>query len=229
MAGKIVCMAVVVCGNVSAFFVHPHQGLQARFSLLRIITKHNNLSPYTVNRRVEEFDTSFRNRKSVFSYSQKMDDFVLADKSKATPVSVAFSHIHLFVDNVESLDVYKRFEEQLNKFDVAEKAAHLTLDERRELWSSFLEKHEIVNPFVPQNRDVVKQLMTGFGFRVTGYRFPCLENTANTKSVLITSRDPGGVQLVVTALSDDTIYEKQTDEFIHFDAGEYLTYHSTIH
>ena len=52
--------------------------------------------------------------------------------------------------------------------------------------------------FVSHGRDVVKQLIAGFGFRVTGWH-----GTSYTNTVVVTSKDADGIQIVVTALKDD--------------------------
>jgi hypothetical protein len=52
--------------------------------------------------------------------------------------------------------------------------------------------------FVSHGRDVVKQLIAGFGFRVTGWH-----GTSYTNTVVVTSKDAHGIQIVVSALKDD--------------------------
>ncbi len=133
-----------------------------------------------------------------------------------TDFHISFSHVQLYVDHVEDLHIYKDIEDALNHFHAA--AGDLSCSEQQKLWevlsSGFSEKP---SSFVSQNRDVIKQLMVGFGFRVTGYRYPELgKNAANTKSLLVTSRDLAGVQIVVTTdASNDNL-----DDYQHFDAGK---------
>ena len=67
--------------------------------------------------------------------------------------------------------------------------------------------------YVSQDRDVVRQLLAGLGYRVTG-----IYDGANTLSMLVTSKDPKGVQICVTAPkpnADKTV----TDQYLHFDAS----------
>lgn len=139
-------------------------------------------------------------------------------------LTVSFSHLQIFVDKLEALEDYKQFESFLNQYDaaVSNSAPHLTAcEERRQLWESLFDNGEApTKSFVPQNRDVVKQLMAGVGFRVTGCRLPSNENKANTRSLLMTSRDPRGVQILVSAIAADT-EDHEKDDFLHFDA-EYL-------
>lgn len=119
------------------------------------------------------------------------DDAKAAGKSE--PVS--FSHVQLYVDHVEDLLVYKDFEERLNEFSAASKDCSSLVVKKR-LWSGTSDT-TAVPPFGPQNRDVVKQLLSSFGFRVTGARYG-----TDTRSVLVTSRDPNGVQILVTACAE---------------------------
>ena len=139
---------------------------------------------------------------------------------------VSFSHVHLYVDCVESLDVYENLEAYLNCFhaQACSSGFPLTLKEKRTRWESLTgsspSKHAT---FSSQNRDVIKQLMVGFGFRVTGYRYPEQDNNRVTaKSLLVTSRDPSGIQIVVsaaTAAASGEDYLVQ-DDYFHFDVGK---------
>ena len=108
---------------------------------------------------------------------------------------VSFAHVQLYVDNVERLHVYKALEEKLNAFAEAAKGC-ATLEEKKALWTVTGPPSGGTpsTPFCPVNRDVVSQLLSSFGFRVTGAWF-----TEQTRSVLVTSRDPNGVQIIVTA------------------------------
>lgn len=123
-------------------------------------------------------------------------------------LAVSFSHVHLYVDHVEDLADYKEFEERLNKIDLGT-SDHADIKDEA---------------FVPQNRDIVRQLMAGLGFRVTAVRsFPT--STTNTKSVLVTSCDPNGVQFVVSAVDPQS--NVAVDENDHFDAGTLLELEQT--
>jgi hypothetical protein len=114
-------------------------------------------------------------------------------------VSVSFSHIQLYVDEVEDISVYKLLEDQLNLYGtaLATRNAILSLEEKRQLWKSLLPMKilDCSEPaFSSHHRDVVKQLIAGLGFRTAGYA--C---NGSTRSVLVSSRDPDGVQILVTA------------------------------
>jgi hypothetical protein len=123
--------------------------------------------------------------------------------------AISFSHIQLYVDKVEDLEVYKAFEGRLNEFSAksTEKGIQGSLHKRQELWETLSggssSKEPVNNTFTPQNRDVVKQLLAGVGFRVTGVRYPEPGDDGDimtpTRSVLVTSRDASGVQILVSA------------------------------
>merc|ERR1740136_176256 len=164
---------------------------------------------------------------------------------------VSFSHIHIYVDDIQDIGVYKRLEQQVTEFanrsDPYRSHSDTSIDAHnnnadinthdttttttttvrlqramskgmdvqacRPVWSDILtnrsstttdtqhthtHKHTHANTeqaFIPQNRDVIKQLIMGLGFRVTGMRYGDA-----TRSLLLTTRDPGGVQFVVSSL-----------------------------
>lgn len=160
---------------------------------------------------------------------------------------VAFSHVHLYVDRLKDLDEYKPLEGRLNTFAKQVKAADSsnkttqedqgspspkfnTLLEQQKLWKTItavdagdgpndaeMESAVDTVPFTPHNRDVVEQLLAGFGFRVTAVRYPGTMTNTNTRSVLVTSRDPQGVQILVTAKDPTSSVDK--DPMLHFDAS----------
>jgi hypothetical protein len=91
----------------------------------------------------------------------------------------------------------------------------------------------VSSAFTPHNRDVVDQLLAGFGFRVTAARYPTSTSTstmnalpadtnanANTRSLLVTSRDPQGVQIIVTAIDPTPSVVVEKDPMRHFDASK---------
>lgn len=152
-----------------------------------------------------------------FEFGKSSDRLTMV--SQTGDFSVSFSHVQIFVDHIDSLEVYKQFEDSLNKFHSAIDSKELTLEEKRRLWNTIIAGEDgELHGFVPQNRDIVKQLMAGFGFRVTAYRFPSTEIAATTNSLLVTSRDLNGVQILVSSLANAT--DIVEDELIHFDAGK---------
>jgi hypothetical protein len=132
---------------------------------------------------------SFRNMESVLSSDANPD------------VTVSFSHFHLYVDKVDDLASYKSIENNLNDFhaSLATKTTPLSIEEKKELWKTLLADDGTnhiggIPEFKPQNRDVIRQLIAGLGFRVTGYADRLL-----TRTVLVSSRDPDGVQIIISA------------------------------
>jgi len=135
-------------------------------------------------------------------------------------VEVAFSHIHLYTDHIDDISVYKDLEQKLNSFadTVDVEKMHPNLVEYKEVWQNqFACGEDSATEFVSQGRDIIKQLMAGLGFRITA-----VSNENDTKNVLVTTKDPHGVQFVVSALEkspkqggDDVV-----DEYQHFDSSE---------
>jgi hypothetical protein len=144
----------------------------------------------------------------------KTSDLEGSDASKQD-IQVSFSHIQLYTDRIGDIEEYKDLEDSLNAF--AKRSSSNEISDRRKVWQSLTPSAIPDEAFVSQNRDVVKQLLVGFGFRVTGYRFPNEDDKTNTRSLLVTSRDPNGVQIVVTAI--DKTEDQTSDEYFHFDAG----------
>jgi hypothetical protein len=129
--------------------------------------------------------------------------------------SVSFSHVQLYVDRVEELAVYKELESRLNVFADKMSSSAMSLVKKKELWLDLFDSSkDELHAYVPQNRDVVRQLLAGFGFRVTG-----VKESSTTRSVLVTSRDPQGVQIIVTALLQQQ-NESHDDDNLFFRAGK---------
>jgi len=108
---------------------------------------------------------------------------------------INFSHVHMYVDRLEKLEVYKDLE--------------CTMNHRVEIKI----RGEDDLSFVPQGRDVVKQLICGLNFRVTG-----THEDEDTRSMLVTSKDPNGVKFVVSAKNNDCsdLYSTSSSKYNHF-------------
>ena len=133
-------------------------------------------------------------------------------------LKVSFSHVQVYVDHIADMEVYKELELKMNQFSEAAPPKAASLDEKRSVWKSMSgDTGDKMDPFVPQNRDVIKQLIVGFGFRVTAYRFPSEGCSTNSRSVLVTSEDLRGVQVVITAIDEES--GVGVDSYHHFDAG----------
>mmetsp|Transcript_11403 Transcript_11403/g.21044 ORF Transcript_11403/g.21044 Transcript_11403/m.21044 type:complete len:703 (-) Transcript_11403:90-2198(-) len=149
----------------------------------------------------------------------------------ADGIDIKFSHVQLYVDRVCPVSEYKEFESSLNKFHESfnpdSNDAEVSVDnicKGQQLWNSLQGNAEEKTAFVSHGRDVVKQLIAGFGFRVTGC-YPDVPggttptSTANTNSVLVTSSDPNGIQILVTSVTNDKGAEKLGEYYHHFDAS----------
>lgn len=218
--------------------------------------------------------------------------------SSSSLLSVSFSHVHLYVDHLDDLMVYKTFEGQLNELwkrrrslfaecrfesgsGTTNNHQQAMIQKSKELWRSIVtttpttdnyrdggkndnnnnndiiattgtlsssvvgnlsdetKKNDDENGnddsyFKTQNRDVVRQMLAGFGFRITSARYATpppppppkhgdttttttrmirssCSSSSTSRSVLLTSRDPNGIQVLVTAattIEDDSKKEQ---------------------
>jgi len=110
--------------------------------------------------------------------------------------SVSFSHVHIYCDSLKDLSEYKTLEEKLNSFS-SKPSRDLELG--RKAWSNLWDGHPVIGhedptQFKGHQQDVVEQMLVGLGWRITGH---C--DTADTRTVAITSRDAQGVRFIITA------------------------------
>lgn len=170
------------------------------------------------------------------------------DDDNNNNVQVSFSHVHLYTDQLEDVNVYKQLEDQLNTFvneqaimdtDTDSTTSHTTLDieKGRNVWESIVSGTTTNNdsqkkegqqlqpqpfvPFVPQGRDIVKQLIAGLGFRVTGQSLT--SSSSSTRNIVLTTKDPSGVQFVISALHNDHTNDANEDD----EDGSVLDSHQT--
>ena len=160
-------------------------------------------------------------------------------------LDIRFSHVQLYVDRVAPLAEYKALESSLNEFhrasfsarDEAATGGTADVDGGRRLWNSLRDSSTSSNetneetspsfPFATHGRDVVRQLLSGFDFRVTGVG----PEGHGTDSVLVASGDPRGVRIVVTSAEASADEEEGGCEetkggggrYLHFDAGEFYS------
>ncbi len=124
-----------------------------------------------------------------------------AINTKLVPDKISFSHVQMYVDELEDLHVYKELEKKLNEFDAelctqsfdGDNAAQI-LEKKQHIWRDMSGEG---TDFVSHGRDIVKQLLVGFGFRVTAASYA--SGNTESRSVLVTSRDPQGIEFVITA------------------------------
>ena len=136
-------------------------------------------------------------------------------------LNIKFSHIQLYVDHIEHVNEYKSYEDSINKFhhEYGDDESVLDITRGKDIWNSIQEDAPaIMENYSSHGRDVVKQLIAGFGFRVTGCN-PPVDIASPTKTVLVTSSDPRGIQIVVTSRDDHEEGEAITN-YLHFDRGK---------
>ena len=210
-------------------FVTPHVS-QARHAVNHGATRSSTSSQkqHNIRQRTHAFSTAVAESAPPSTRANNDKDKRESDHGSVEE-RVSFSHIHLYVDSVEDVGVYKKMEADLNQLSsrIAEmgeeandntsgdgQSSGLDIEKCRMLYDDITGRSSskiLDEEFVPQGRDVVKQLMAGLGFRVTGQRMA----DSNTKSVLVTTKDPNGVQIVVTSLGGDS----EKDQYSHFDAS----------
>mmetsp|Transcript_21505 Transcript_21505/g.45143 ORF Transcript_21505/g.45143 Transcript_21505/m.45143 type:complete len:707 (-) Transcript_21505:160-2280(-) len=149
-------------------------------------------------------------------------------------LDIKFSHIHCYVDHVADVNRYKDLEVCINDFhdrfdDNNEPGDAIDVYKGSQLWKSMADSPNDDQPeFTSNGRDLVKQLIAGFGFRVTG----CYPDTnasfvSGTKSVLVTAKDPNGVQILVSSLNEEIGSEHCHDYYLHFDSKNIRKFYNT--
>ena len=139
-------------------------------------------------------------------------------------LDIQFSHVHLYVDHVEDVNEYKRFEDSMNKFyneyDSGSKTNAMDVTRGREIWSDIIQDvSPAMERYSSHGRDVVRQLIAGFGFRITGC-YPPAGVRSGTKTVLVTSSDPKGIQIVVSSVVGSGGDEVVDEKYLHFNRCE---------
>jgi hypothetical protein len=143
-------------------------------------------------------------------------------------LSIQYSHIQLYIDHLQPLDYYKAYEDAVNKFHHEydsqksnDKQTGLDVAKGKEIWNTIIAQTSSPCPaeeeYHSHGREVIKQLIAGFGFRITG----CAPSgtVEGMKSVLVTSSDERGIQIVVSARGGGGAAVGGTG-YAHFDAGK---------
>lgn len=180
------------------------------------------------------------------SDDQPIDEPLKVDINIPQGFDIQFSHVHLYVDHVDGLDEYKQLEDSINKFhhdydstvslsspppsssnphdQCARQGRPMNVIKGKEIWTSIqdsiaMSPHVSSESYLSHGRDVVKQLIAGFGFRVTGC-YPAAHETSASKTVLVTSSDPKGIQIVVSSLDNSGGGVVNDEKYLHFDPGQ---------
>ena len=140
------------------------------------------------------------------------------------PVACRYDHLQWFVDELQPLSHYKAIEDRLNEF--ARLGTTSDTVAAREAWRK-LGPAADPEAFQVHGRDLVEQLLYGFGWRITGqYEGP------DTRSLLLSTVDPSGVRFVVTcnraAAAGTPSAEQAAQPLDHF-GGAHLERHFSYH
>jgi hypothetical protein len=131
---------------------------------------------------------------------------------------LVFHHVHIFADDLLQVSEYAEMEAKMNAFvgklDKMGGGDSVEIQEARGAWET-VEK-DALDPasYTSQNQDVVRQLISGMNWRVTG-----ANASPTTSSVLVTSKDAAGAKFVVTARNAAAAPAKKskTDDAQQFD------------
>jgi hypothetical protein len=141
-------------------------------------------------------------------------------------LDIQFSHVHLYVDHVADVDEYKNYEDSINnfhhEFDPDNNGALDVVTRGKEIWNTMQDASPANEGYSSHRRDVVKQLIAGFGFRVTGC-YPPSGVCSSTKTVVVTSSDPKGIQIVVSSLGNVQVGGIVDEKYVHFDRGKLIS------
>eukprot|EP00961_Rhodomonas_salina_P009206 125288-Rhodomonas_salina.1 len=142
--------------------------------------------------------------------------------------SFQFHHVQVFVNHVKPLEEYKKLEDRLNalarkgKFNpfsglkgFLEPGEHEDrVKEGKSAWEEVCKDSGVLpETFQSSGQDIVEQLLVGLGWRVTAEY-----DGVGTRSVLVTSADPCGVKMCITAARTDGHNENQQEQepYAHF-------------
>ena len=106
-----------------------------------------------------------------------------------------YDHLQFFVDTLQPLSHYKAIEERLNEFAKAvptAKGTPMDVAAAREAWCQMGPSAD-PDAFEVHGRDLVEQMLYGFGWRITGQH-----EGHETRSLLLSTVDPSGARFVVT-------------------------------
>jgi len=139
-------------------------------------------------------------------------------------------------------------EDQLNLLSSQLPSSSLSLPiaTSRHIWQNISQNQSTKNNnhpsnYTPIDRDIIKQLLSSFGLRITGYYSSPPNETADddnggTLSYLVTSKDPWGVKMVVTSLQNPLPDEEHSpkkdtngDDYAHFDKRNLTQFFASHH
>ena len=108
----------------------------------------------------------------------------------STTLGCKYDHLQFFVDDLRPLSHYKAIEDRLNEFArlvPRAEGAPVDIAAAREVWRKMGDSAD-PNAFEVHGRDLVEQMLYGFGWRITGQH-----EGAETRSLLLSTPDAAGV------------------------------------
>lgn len=238
----ILLLVVVIIDTILGFRLRQ----QYRVNQLRsIVPPSSSFSPISYNGCRHRHRPNFL----CVGLSSTMPSVIAAneDQSSApTAVDIQFSHIQLYVDTVHPTVEYKMLEASITKFQELfpmndSGGGFVDTSSGEQVWRSMMREEGLqkeaadatkgeggtVLPFTTHGRDVIKQLIAGFDFRITGcYPPPSSDDNhgisrCGTRSVLVTSNDPNGIRILVTSLTEEeeeaNDVVSEDERYRHFD------------
>ena len=113
----------------------------------------------------------------------------------STTLSCKYDHLQFFVDDLRPLSHYKAIEDRLNEFArlvPRAEGAPGDIALAREVWRK-MGRSADPTEFGVHGRDLVEQMLYGFGWRITGQH-----EGPETRSLLLSTPDMAGVRFVLT-------------------------------
>jgi len=119
---------------------------------------------------------------------------------------IQYDHLQFFVDALKPLAHYKAIEERLTSFAKLLPHARRDIAAARKAWCKMGSASD-PEAFQVHGRDLVEQLLYGFGWRITAEH-----SGLGTRSLLLSTPDPAGVKFVITCKQVEKVVDEE-DEF----------------
>jgi len=121
-------------------------------------------------------------------------------------MTIQYDHLQFFVDALKPLAHYKAIEERLTSFAKLQPHARRDIAAARKAWCKMGSASD-PEAFQVHGRDLVEQLLYGFGWRITAEH-----SGLGTRSLLLSTPDPAGVKFVITCKQVEKVVDEE-DEF----------------
>ena len=123
------------------------------------------------------------------------EDVITQSQTPDVITNCRYDHLQFFVDNLKPLSHYKAVEARLNEFaERVPRTNGLPVDvaAAREVWCQMGGAAD-PEAFEVHGRDLVEQMLCGFGWRITGQH-----EGDETRSLLLSTVDPSGARFIIT-------------------------------